>query len=259
VIPLRTIARGDGSRIVESRRTIVRSAVEWQALWAAHAGPGSLPPPVDFGSDYVAAVFAGERPTPGFQIEISATPDDGQSPALRIDECGPGAGTIAAQMIVTPFHLVAIPREYGELRFVDEVESAFSRTPSDRSSIRDPRAVPSTTGLDPAVAAALSYLAGPFSAIVILATERTNAYVKFHAWQAMIGLGGLGALAALLLMSAFLALFVSPLAFTVLYWGAAITAALTLATLIVCLWKAFTGQTWKLPLVGDYAERRASR
>ena len=34
-----TIARGDGSRIVEPRRLVVRNAGEWRALWALHAGP----------------------------------------------------------------------------------------------------------------------------------------------------------------------------------------------------------------------------
>jgi uncharacterized membrane protein len=265
VIPITTIARGDGSRMVESRRTIVRSESEWRALWAAHAGPASAPPPIDFDADYVAAVFAGQRPTPGHEIEIIATPDDGQPPALLVEERAPAAGTIAAQMIVTPFHIVAVPREYGDVSFAGDVDSVAGKAQSspNRSTptpvLRNPLSVPSTTGLDPTVAAALAYLAGPFSAIVMLATERTNTYVKFHAWQAMIGLGGLGALAVLLLVSAFLALFVSPVAFTVLYWGAAITAVLSFGTLIVCLWKAFTGQTWKLPFVGDYAERRASR
>ena len=53
--------------------------------------------------------------------------------------------------------------------------------------------VPSSTGLDPAVAAALSYLAGPFSGVLVLLAERTNPFVRFHAWQSIIGLGGLGA------------------------------------------------------------------
>ena len=35
---LTTIASGDGSRIVEPRRMIVRDAAEWRALWAVHLG-----------------------------------------------------------------------------------------------------------------------------------------------------------------------------------------------------------------------------
>jgi uncharacterized membrane protein len=50
----------------------------------------------------------------------------------------------------------------------------------------------SSTGLDAHVAATLAYLAGPFSGVLILLAERTNSYVRFHAWQSVIGLGGSG-------------------------------------------------------------------
>ncbi|MEO6213037.1 MAG: hypothetical protein ABIP65_05355 [Vicinamibacterales bacterium] len=117
----------------------------------------------------------------------------------------------------------------------------------------------SGTGLEPQFAAALAYLAGPFSGATILVAERTNRFVRFHAWQAIVGLGGLGLLATLFLMCAFLGLFISPLAFTALYWLAAITAAVTLLVWGVCLVKAFGGSAWKLPIVGNYAARRALR
>ena len=72
-----TIAKGDGSGIVEPRRIAVRDAVEWRALWAAHAGPAEPAPDVDFAADMVAAAFAGERPTPGYEIEIADARRDG--------------------------------------------------------------------------------------------------------------------------------------------------------------------------------------
>ena len=37
----------------------------------------------------------------------------------------------------------------------------------------------SSTGLEPRSAAALAYLAGPFSGIIILLAERTNRFVRF--------------------------------------------------------------------------------
>src|ERR687897_399152 len=78
--------------------------------------------------------------------------------------------------------------------------------------------VPSSTGLDPSIAAALAYLAGPFSGIVILLAEKSNRYVRFHAWQSVMGLGGLGGLVVASLFLAFVALLLfSPLLFTWLY------------------------------------------
>ncbi len=53
-------------------------------------------------------------------------------------------------------------------------------------------AEPSSTGLEPRTASALAYLAGPFSGALILFAESTNQDVRFHAWQSIVALGGLG-------------------------------------------------------------------
>lgn len=118
---------------------------------------------------------------------------------------------------------------------------------------------PSATGLDPSVASGLAYLAGPFSAIVILLAERTNTFVRFHAWQSIIGLGGLGLITIGLLVLAFLSLLVTPLLFTILYWLAFVSAGVWVVTWGVCLVKAFGGAAWKMPVAGDRAELRARR
>ena len=68
---------------------------------------------------------------------------------------------------------------------------------------QNPPREPSSTGLDAHVAAALAYLAGPFSGVLILLAEQTNPYVRFHAWQSIVGLGGLGVFVVLLGMLAF--------------------------------------------------------
>ena len=115
----------------------------------------------------------------------------------------------------------------------------------------------SSTGLDPNVAAALAYLAGPFSGVTVLLAERRSAYVRFHAWQAIIGLGGLALIPLVLLMSAFLVLFLSPLAFTLMYRLAALAALTWLLAWLVCLYQAFRGKAWALPLVGKFARARA--
>jgi uncharacterized membrane protein len=118
---------------------------------------------------------------------------------------------------------------------------------------------PSSTGLDPNFAAALAYLAGPFSGILILLIERANEYVRFHAWQAIVGLGGLGVLAAGLLVLSFLTLLLSPLLFTLMYWLAYLLGLVWVALWIICLVKAFTGNRWMMPVAGRHAERLATR
>ena len=246
---LTTIARGESSGVVESQRVIVHDAGQWRALWAAHAGPATTAPDVDFTSRMVAAVFAGERPTPGFEIEITGAARDGQALALLVTERSPSPGMMAAQVLVSPFHIVTLPRYDGEVRFHD------GSSPRPRAgATSEPRAVktdpPSSTGLDPNFAAALAYLAGPFSGILILLVERANGYVRFHAWQAIVGLGGLGALAVGVLVLSFLTLLLSPFVFTVMYRLSEVIAVVWVVAWVMCLVKALTGKAWKMPAGG---------
>ena len=113
----------------------------------------------------------------------------------------------------------------------------------------------SSTGLAPHVAAVLAYLAGPFSGVLVLLAERSSGYVRFHAWQSVIGLGGLGLMVALLLGLAFASVIVSATAFRSLLLVSWIAWVVWILVWAVCVVKAFTGRRWKLPIAGAYAER----
>jgi uncharacterized membrane protein len=271
-----TLAKGDDSHLVEPRRFVVRDAQAFAAVWSAHAGPQAPAPPVDFRSRMVAAVFAGHRPTPGYTIDIRGTERDGSALVVVVDEHRPDPTLVAAQVIVSPYHIVTLPRDDGEIRFSTEdptgqgtiIFKPTSRVPPLASASSDIASAspfdaadlrPSeSTGLTPRVAASMAYLAGPFSAALLLATERRNPFVRFHAWQALVGLGALGIAALLLLILAFAMLVVSPTAFWTLLWMAALTAGTWVAVWLLCVVSAYRGKRWKLPLVGTYAERRAA-
>jgi uncharacterized membrane protein len=273
---IETIAKGEGSRIVEPRRFLVRDRHAFTAIWAAHAGPEAAVPPVDFDQKMVAAVFAGERPNPGYEITISGTRREGGLLVVVVDEQPPDPGLVAAQILVAPFHVVTLDRDDGEVRFTTTDASEA------QTVVFKPRATPATplrkepkartvrkaeadktpassTGLTPTVAAAMAYLAGPFSGALLLWTERTSGFVRFHAWQALLGLGVLGTAAVFFLVSAFVLLIVSPTAFWVMLWLAAIACAIWVVVWGLCLWNAYHGNVWKLPYAGDYAERYANR
>ena len=114
---------------------------------------------------------------------------------------------------------------------------------------------PSSTGLDPNLAAALAYLAGPLSGVLLLIVERSSRYVRFHAVQSIVGLGGLWLLAAALGLLAILTVFVSATGFALLLYATWFAGAVWVLVWMVCLAKAFTGHAWKLPIAGKYAER----
>ena len=79
--------------------------------------------------------------------------------------------------------------------------------------------------------------------------------MRFHAWQSIVGLGGLGLAVLASYLLAFVALFVSATAVSLMV-GVAYVIWIVLAIVwALCLWKAWSGERWKLPLAGDYAER----
>ena len=118
---------------------------------------------------------------------------------------------------------------------------------------------PSSTGLEPRTASALAYLAGPFSGALILWVETQSRDVRFHAWQSIVGLGGVGLAVVFAYGIAAAMLFVSATAVSVMVGVASVLWLVLLLTWALCLWKALSGERWKLPLAGDYAERFAMR
>ena len=265
-----TLARGDDSRLVEPRRFLIRDRQAFAAVWAAHAGPNAVAPQVDFDTRMVAAVFAGERPTPGFSVEVTGTRRDGPEPGavlvVLVDERHPDPSRVAAQVIVSPFHIATLPRDDGQVRFNLPDSGGYQTIvfKPQRRSERPPAAsasgaeVSAFTGLTPRVAATLAYLAGPFSGALLLAAEPASPFVRFHAWQAVVGLGLLGAAAFFFLSFAFVLLLVSPTAFWVFLWLAAATGAAWIVVWAFCLVNAYRGHSRKLPLAGEYAEKHAS-
>jgi hypothetical protein len=72
---------------------------------------------VDFSREMVAAVFLGNQPTAGFAVEIvDARIQDGMT-ILRFRSRQPASDAITAQMLTSPYHLVALPRQPGDVRF----------------------------------------------------------------------------------------------------------------------------------------------
>lgn len=102
----------------------------------------------------------------------------------------------------------------------------------------------SSTGLSPNVAALLSYLGLIVTGIIFFVLEKESKFVKFHAMQAIVTFGGLLALQialGILIFTAFLIPFVSLLG--LILW-------------IILMVKAYQGEMFKLPVVGELAEKQ---
>jgi uncharacterized membrane protein len=105
----------------------------------------------------------------------------------------------------------------------------------------------SSTGLEQNVAAALTYLLGFFTGIVFLIVEKDNKFVRFHAMQSTITFGALFALCIVLTISV-VGLVLLPL-----------VALVHLVLWILLMVKAFGGEMYKLPWVGDIAEKQVEK
>jgi hypothetical protein len=104
-IPFETLDRGTTSAIRERTYVVARSADEVAALWRAHRG---VAPPAGVAGRTVIAVFAGERRTGGYQIDVDRVEARGDRVRVHLRETVPPPGTLVTQSLTYPYHIVAI-------------------------------------------------------------------------------------------------------------------------------------------------------
>jgi hypothetical protein len=111
------IAKGDSSEQQLAKQVTVRTAAEWKALWKDHA-PTERMPAVDFAKDMVVGIFLGTKPSAGHEVEIVGVRPEGKDLIVEYVQKQPAPGTMAAQILTEPFHLVAVPKHAGTVRFM---------------------------------------------------------------------------------------------------------------------------------------------
>jgi uncharacterized membrane protein len=108
-------------------------------------------------------------------------------------------------------------------------------------------------GMDANMAAGLSYLVGWITGLVFFLVEKQNRFVRFHAMQSIIWFGGLTVLFVVLSV-----LEMIPFVGLILFCLSGLLAVLGIVSWVILLVMAFQGKYFKLPVVGDYAERYAA-
>jgi uncharacterized membrane protein len=98
----------------------------------------------------------------------------------------------------------------------------------------------SSTGLEDNLAALLSYVLGWVTGLVFLLMEEKSSYVKFHALQSVAVFLPLQVMAMVPIIGWMLAPFITLIA--MILW-------------LFLMYKAYHGERFKLPIVGDFAER----
>ncbi len=95
-------------------------------------------------------------------------------------------------------------------------------------------------GMDANLAAAISYVFGWLSGLIFFIVEKENKFVRFHAMQSI-------------LFSAAWTILVVLLAITVI--GPALVSLVFFVFWIILIIKAFSGEEFKLPMIGDMADK----
>ena len=119
---------------------------------------------------------------------------------------------------------------------------------------------PSTFGLSPNAAALISYIWIPVTSAVVLVTEKENRFVRFHAFQSLF-LMVLGAILGIVLLPIYFVGVAVDIAIgfpvflgLVSLIGLVVGLGFLVLTVLAAL-KGFNGEIYKIPIVGNFAEK----
>jgi uncharacterized membrane protein len=125
----------------------------------------------------------------------------------------------------------------------------------------------SSTGLDENVAALLSYVFGWLSGLIFFLIEKDSRLVRFHAMQSLLFNVLVAIVAIVLWVVAFVVLIVSTQLPGIV--GSLVSLLMTLIWVVfcigiliawvLCLIKAFQSQYFKLPIIGNFAEKFSAK
>ena len=108
-----------------------------------------------------------------------------------------------------------------------------------------PEEIKTSTGMNQNVAGLLCYVAGWITGLIFFLLEKENRFVRFHAMQSIITFGGLSVLSMILswipILGWFFVVSVIPIVWLILW--------------ILLMVKAYQGELFKLPVIGDIAEK----
>jgi len=107
---------------------------------------------------------------------------------------------------------------------------------------------PTSMGMSPNVEAGLSYLFGWITGLIFFLVEKQNRFVRFHAMQSILFFGGLTLINIILNV-------IGGIGIPGLGLLAALVGIVGFVGWIVLLINGFQGKYFKLPIIGDYAEK----
>ena len=106
----------------------------------------------------------------------------------------------------------------------------------------------SGTGMQENVAGLLCYVAWWVTGIIFLIIEKENKFVRFHAFQSIFTFGGITIIQIILSFIPIIGWILG-----IIIW------ILSIILWIVCMMRAYQGKLFKLPIVGNIAEKQVNK
>jgi len=109
-VNLETIDQGAYGNTEEASLLAIRDQDTFESFWNSLHGGNVEVPDVDFSEKMVLATVLGERPTGGYEAEITGVTRGSDPPEVSVSltETEPGPNCIVTQAITVPYHIVKV-------------------------------------------------------------------------------------------------------------------------------------------------------
>jgi hypothetical protein len=114
------VIEAGSNAMTDTRKNVAaRDEASLARLWQMAHGDGSAPPAIDFDTEYVIGVFAGQKSSGGHTIEVQSVSDLGDTRTLTVAITSPGPTCIVTQAFTSPYQLIRVPVSMHYLRAED--------------------------------------------------------------------------------------------------------------------------------------------
>jgi hypothetical protein len=123
IVNYEVIQQGTYSGKKDSVAQVITNKKDWEQLWKQHVSvlvPQPPAPDMDFDTNVVAVIFAGEKNTGGYGVVIKSVSAEADDVVLKYRFTEPQPNSFTLQVISQPFAMVRIEKPKGTVKLVKE-------------------------------------------------------------------------------------------------------------------------------------------
>lgn len=119
-VKIRTLAKGGFSGIQEPLQVAITNETQWADLWRKHSvqtPSGQAAPKIDWSKETVLFVGIGQKRSGGHTVEITEVQRGNGKTEVIMKTKNPKPGGLQIQALTAPFHIAAVPKITGPVKF----------------------------------------------------------------------------------------------------------------------------------------------